>query len=63
MGYSPWDHKESHTTEHTVDRFAYEKRTRKYQSYSIRVTTLKRVVAKLLFQEEKAVAEVVYVSR
>ena len=63
VGYSPWDHKESHTTEHTVDRFAYEKRTRKYQSYSIRVTTLKGGVAKLLFQEEKAVAEVVYVSR
>ena len=27
------------TTEHTVDRFAYEKSTRKYQSYSIRFTT------------------------
>ena len=21
MGYSPWDHKESNTTEHTVQRF------------------------------------------
>ena len=60
-GESPWteepgDHgiTESDMTEPIVDRFASEQSTRKYQSYSITVTTLK---------EEKAVAEAVCVSR